>query len=68
MSLEGGSYDHKRGMLDVGQALGAHVAARFNGMYENSGGFRDAAALERSGLNPTLSIATGANTTVRFSY
>jgi catecholate siderophore receptor len=68
LSLEGGSFDHKRGMLDVGQAVGSRVAARFNGMYEHSGGFRDAAALERSGLNPTLSVAAGANTTVRVGY
>src|SRR6188508_2770121 len=31
LSLEGGSFDHKRGMLDVGQALGSRVAGRFNG-------------------------------------
>src|SRR5215218_3481400 len=35
LSLEGGSFDHRRGMLDVGQALTSNVAARFNGMYEN---------------------------------
>jgi catecholate siderophore receptor len=68
LSLEGGSFDHKRGMLDVGQALGSRVAGRFNGMYENSGGFRSFSALERSGVNPTLSIAAGANTSVRLSY
>ena len=68
LSLEGGSFDHKRGTLDVGQALGSRVAARFNGVYENSGGFREASALERSGLNPTLSVAAGANTTVRLGY
>ena len=68
LSLEGGSYDHKRGTLDVGQVITPSVAARFNGMYEHSGGFRDASALERSGVNPTLAIAAGANTTVRLGY
>ena len=68
LSFEGGSFDHKRGTLDVGQALSSNVAVRFNGMYENSGGFRDASALERSGINPTLAIAAGANTTLRFGY
>src|SRR5215204_2087015 len=68
LSLEGGSFDHRRGMLDVGQALTSNVAARFNGMYENSGGFRDASTLERSGVNPTLSIAAGVNTSVRLGY
>src|SRR5688572_669527 len=68
LSLEGGSYDHKRGTIDAGQALTSKVAARFNGMYENSGGFRDAAALERSGVNPTLAIVAGANTAIRLGY
>jgi catecholate siderophore receptor len=68
LSLEGGSFDHRRGVLDVGQAISSNVAVRFNGMYENSSGFRDAAALERWGINPTLSIAAGANTTVRLGY
>ena len=66
--LEGGSYDHRRGSLDVGQAVTSKIAARFNGMYENSGGFRDAASLERSGVNPTLGLALGANTTARLGY
>jgi catecholate siderophore receptor len=67
-TLEGGSFDHKRGTVDVNEAITSRLAARFNGMYENSGGFRDAASLERSGLNPTLSIAAGANTSVRLGY
>jgi catecholate siderophore receptor len=66
--LEGGSFDHRRGSLDVGQAVTSNVAARLNGMYENSGGFRDRASLERSGLNPTIAIAAGSNTTARFGY
>jgi catecholate siderophore receptor len=68
LALEGGSFDHKRGSIDVGQPLAPNVAARFNGMYEHSGGFRDAASLERSGVNPTLTVAAGANTTVRLGY
>jgi catecholate siderophore receptor len=41
VTMEGGSFDHRRGMVDLGQGLGSAVALRFNGMYENSGGFRD---------------------------
>jgi len=37
--LEGGSYDHRRGSIDVDEPLTSKVAVRFNGMYENSGGF-----------------------------
>jgi catecholate siderophore receptor len=66
-TVEGGSFGHMRGSVDVGQGLGASAAARFNGVYENSEGFRDRAELERYGLNPTLALALGA-TTVRAGY
>ncbi|MEW5927612.1 MAG: TonB-dependent siderophore receptor [Gemmatimonadota bacterium] len=66
--LEGGSFDHRRGTVDVGQGLGGSVAARFNGMYENSGGFRDEFSLERYGVNPSVALAFGARTTVRAGY
>ena len=63
-----GSYDHRRSTIDVGQPFGNLFAARFNGMYENSGGFRDAAKLERFGLNPTVAFSLGDATTARGSY
>ena len=68
VTLEGGSFDHRRGMLDVGQGVGSALALRFNGMYENSGGFRDRASLERYGINPTLALALGTRTTFRAGY
>ncbi|HEX8393351.1 MAG TPA: TonB-dependent siderophore receptor [Longimicrobium sp.] len=68
MTFEGGSFDHRRGMIDVGQGLGGSLAGRFNGMYENSGGFRDRAALERYGVNPTAALAIGGRTTLRAGY
>jgi catecholate siderophore receptor len=68
ITTEGGSFDHKRAMVDLGQGLGAGVALRFNGMYENSGGFRDEYDLERFGINPSLAVALGTRTTVRAGY
>jgi catecholate siderophore receptor len=68
ITTEGGSFDHKRATVDLGQGLGASVALRFNGMYENSGGFRDAYDLERYGINPSLAFALGTRTTVRAGY
>ncbi|HLL82641.1 MAG TPA: TonB-dependent siderophore receptor [Longimicrobium sp.] len=68
VTMEGGSFDHRRGMVDLGQGLGSSVALRFNGMYENSGGFRDQASLERYGVNPTLALALGTRTTFRAGY
>ncbi len=68
ITLEGGSFDHRRGTLDLGQGLGSRVAVRLNGMYENSGGFRDESSLERHGLNPTVALALGSRTTLRAGY
>ena len=68
ITLEGGSFDHQRGTIDVGQGVGRRVAARLNGMYDNSGAFRDAVGLERFGINPTLSIMPAARTIVQLGY
>src|SRR5690606_21560063 len=65
LTLSAGSFDHKRTAIDLGQGFGAALAARLNGVYEESGGFRDAADLRRYGLNPTLAFAVGPRTTLR---
>ena len=66
--FEGGSFDHKRGTLDVGRPIGELVAARLNGVYEKSASFRDATHLERRGVTPTATIFAGSGTTVRLDY
>jgi catecholate siderophore receptor len=68
VTLEGGSFDHRRALVDVGQGLGGRAAVRLNGVYENSGGFRDRFTLERRGINPTAALALGERTTVRAGY
>ena len=68
LTLAGGAYDHKRATLDVGQGLSGRIAARMNGMFERSGGFRDAARLERSGVNPTATFLLGGATALRIGY
>ena len=67
-TAEGGSFDHRRATLDLGQAFGAGAAVRLNGVYEESGGFRDAADLKRYGLNPTVALGLGERTTLRAGY
>ncbi len=67
LTLEGGSFDHKRGTLDLGQGVG-HVAGRLNAMYERSGAFRDATTLRRFGVNPTATVALSPSTTARVGY
>ncbi|MFL5383254.1 MAG: TonB-dependent receptor [Longimicrobiaceae bacterium] len=66
-TFEGGSWDHRRTTMDVGQALGRAAAVRFNGMLERSGGFRDQAGLRRYGVNPTAALSLG-RTTVQAGY
>ncbi|CAN5799895.1 N/A [soil metagenome] len=68
VTLEGGSFDHKRTIADFGQGFGSALALRFTGMYQDSEGFRDQAELRRYGLNPTLALALGARTTLRAGY
>jgi catecholate siderophore receptor len=67
VSLEGGDHDHKRVTLDLNGHEDA-AAARFNGMYQNSGMFRDGVRLRRYGLNPTARFLVGQSTIVSASY
>src|SRR5215217_5965866 len=67
-TVEGGSWDHRRTTVDVGGPLGTHVAARLDGVYEKSRGFRDASRLSRRGVTPTATIVAGAGTVVRLDY
>ena len=68
LTTEGGSFDHKRLLLDAGAALDARVAGRVATMYEKSGGFRDATSLKRYGVNPTVAWLAGSHTIVRAGY
>ena len=67
LTVEGGSFDHKRGTLDIGGPLNQHVAARLDGVYEKSRGFRDASRLQRRGVTPTATIIAG-GTILRLDY
>jgi catecholate siderophore receptor len=67
LTLEGGSFDHKRGTLDIGGPLSEHVAARLDGIVEKSRGFRDASRLSRRGVTPTATVVAGGNT-IRLDY
>jgi len=67
VSLQGGSFDQRRGTVDVGQGVG-RVAGRLNGLYEHSAGFRDGFDLKRYAVNPTAAIAAGERTMIRAGY
>ena len=68
LTLQGGSFLDRRVALDIGQALTSEVAARFNAVYENTDSYRRFVNVERYGLNPTVTFAPNAATSVRLSY
>ncbi|HXT50468.1 MAG TPA: TonB-dependent siderophore receptor, partial [Thermoanaerobaculia bacterium] len=56
VTLQGGSHDGKRLTADVDQRLGDRLALRVNGLFEDSGSFRDHVELQRSGIAPTVTF------------
>jgi catecholate siderophore receptor len=68
LTLQGGSYDTRRGSVDFGQGVSQSVALRFNGMYENSDRFRHDVNLERYGVNPAVTVAAGSRTRITADY
>jgi catecholate siderophore receptor len=66
--MQGGSFQNRRGTLDVSQPLNDKAALRLNGLYENSRGFRDGAWIERAGINPTIAWALGEQTSIKGGY
>lgn len=68
ITLQGGSFGNKRFSGDFDQPFGDKFALRLNGVYENSGSFRDHVNLERYGVNPTATLIVGPKTAVKLSY
>jgi catecholate siderophore receptor len=68
ITLQGGSFGNKRGTMDFGHPFSDKVAFRINGLYENSGRFREHVNLERYGINPTLTIAPSPQTKITLGY
>lgn len=64
----GGSYANRRFTGDIGQPLGKKAGFRVNGVYENSGSFRDFVDLERLGINPTLTLLPDPKTSIHLGY
>lgn len=63
-----GSHGHKRASVDVGGAVSADVAVRVNAMGEQSDSYRNGVELERKGINPTMTMRAGKNTSVSLGY
>ncbi|KAF0844299.1 catecholate siderophore receptor [Methylovorus glucosotrophus] len=56
ISLQAGSYDQRRGSIDIGQAINEAAAFRLNAMVENADSYRDGVSLRRYGINPTVTL------------
>lgn len=68
LTFQGGSFGNKRVLGDFDRAVKNRFAFRVNGVYENSGSFRDHVDLERFGINPTVTIVAGKQTQIRLAY
>lgn len=64
LTLQTGSWQHRRAMLDLGNTLGDTAAYRFNVMGEDSAGFRDYDFLHRYAINPVFNFHLGEHTTL----
>jgi catecholate siderophore receptor len=67
-SITLGQWDSRRGTVDYNYVVNDKVAVRFNGMVEKSDSYRDGVTIERSGINPTLALRAGPNTSVVLGY
>ncbi len=64
VTLEGGSFSNKRFTADFDQPINDKIAFRLNGMFEDSGSFRDGVSLRRFGVAPTLTIEPTSTTKI----
>ena len=67
-SLTLGSWNNRRATVDVGKAVNDSVAVRLNALVEDSDSYRNDVKIKRSGINPTVAIRAGANTSVVLGY
>ena len=68
VSLQGGMFGNKRLTAGFNAPVNGKAAFRLDGMFENSGSFRNAVGLERYGVTPTATISAGPNTKVTLRY
>ena len=68
LSLQGGSFGNKRVAADFAQPLNDKLSFRANGVYENSGSFREGVNLERYGISPTATWLAGRQTKLVIAY
>jgi len=68
VTVQGGSYDSWRGLVDFGGGVSENAAVRLNAFYENSDSYRDYVNVERFGINPTATFNFSPETQFRIGY
>jgi catecholate siderophore receptor len=68
ITVQGGSFGNRRFALDIDEPFNNKIAFRLNALYENSSSFRKYVGLKRYGINPTIALVLGPQTTVTFAY
>jgi catecholate siderophore receptor len=64
----GGQFGDKRVAVDVGDRFSDSAFFRLNGVFEDSGTFRQFGDLTRYGVNPTMTFLIDPQTTLQLSY
>ena len=64
----GGQFGDKRVAVDVGDRISDSAFFRLNGMFEDSGTYRQFGELTRYGVNPTMTFLIDPVTTLKLSY
>ena len=64
VNVEGSSFGGRRVSTDLQQNVSPWIAVRLNSVYEDSDTYRDGVILERTGINPTMSISTPSRRTL----
>jgi catecholate siderophore receptor len=62
VTLEAGSWNHRRGTFDLGGAMGDSAAFRIMGVGEDSDSYRDHFYLQRHAINPKMRFQLGERT------
>ena len=67
ISVTAGSWNNRRFTLDAGNALNQDVALRVNAMWDQSDSYRKGFNSKRSGINPSIAIRAGENTSINLN-
>jgi len=68
VDMQGGAFGNKRISTDFDQPISDNLAFRLNGIYENSGSFRNDVSLTRTGIAPSLTFMPSDATRISVSY